>query len=103
MFSRLKRVLVESYVGVVALGYTLAQCILQFVGLFTTPFQAWYTRVQYSGSMLAQMPHSDQWVSESLMALLRVLLLLLFWYLLLHWLYFSPVKKDAAAPATNPQ
>jgi hypothetical protein len=94
MFSRLKRVLVESYVGVVALGYTLAQCILQFVGLFTGPFEGWYTRSLYPGGSALSPMHQGAWIEQGLYALLHFLLLLVLWYVLLRWLYFSPVKND---------
>src|SRR6185437_5096899 len=41
MFERLKRTLVESYVGAIALGYLLAQVILHFVEIFASPVAVW--------------------------------------------------------------
>jgi hypothetical protein len=41
MLRRLKRVLVESFVGAIALGYLLAQGLLHFVYIFTSPFSEW--------------------------------------------------------------
>lgn len=37
MLNRLKRTLVESFVGAIALGYLLAQTILHFVNIFASP------------------------------------------------------------------
>lgn len=44
MFERLKRALVESYVGAVALGYPFAQAIMHFVNIFASPVSAWAAR-----------------------------------------------------------
>ena len=50
MFERLKQALVESFVGTVALGYLLAQCILHFVNIFASPLTGWVTRSRISAN-----------------------------------------------------
>jgi hypothetical protein len=47
MFERLKRALVESFMGAIALGYLLAQCILHFVNIFASPIAGWVSRNDY--------------------------------------------------------
>jgi len=99
MFERLKRALVESYVGAIALGYALSQCILHFVNIFASPVVGWIERnelrdVVPGGAKLARFSLAD-----ALPDLARFVFLILVWYLLLRWLYFAPVKNTASEPA----
>jgi hypothetical protein len=101
MFDRMKRALVESFVGAIALGYLLAQCILHFVGIFASPISGWVSRNNYrpiipSGAGLAGFSLKD-----ALPDLSRFVVLFLVWYLLVRWLYFTPPKTDASQPAPN--
>ena len=103
MFKRLKRALVESFIGAIALGYVLAQCILHFVSIFASPIAGWVSRSNYraivpGGAGLAGFSFKD-----ALPDLSRFVLLLLVWYLLVRWLYFMPPKADASKPAPNPE
>lgn len=100
MFSRLKRSLVESYVGALALGWIFAYAILDFVSIFTAPLASWVTRAEFR-TMLVPDPTS---------LLLRVSLpyvvaspaLFLLGYLLLRWLYFAP-QAESSEPVANPE
>src|SRR5258706_12871433 len=101
MFERLKRALVESFVGAIALGYLLAQCILHFVNIFALPIAGWVSRNDYraiipGGAALAGFSPKDD-----LPDLSTFVVLLLGWYILLRWLYFTPLKTDASEPAPN--
>lgn len=103
MFERLKRALVESFVGAIALGYLLAQCIVHFVGIFASPIADWVSRNNYraiipNGATLAGFSLKD-----ALPDLSRFVVLFLVWYFLVRWLYFSPPKTDASEPAQNPE
>ncbi len=103
MFERLRRVVVESFVGTVALGYLLAQCILEFVSIFSSPIQEWVVRKEYrefapSPARLTGFPFD-----YALPGLAKFVPLLLVWYLLLRWLYFKPLKHETTAPAPNPE
>ena len=42
-------------------------------------------------------------LKDALPDLSRFVVLLLVWYLLLRWLYFTPRKTDASEPAPNPE
>lgn len=98
MLERLKRSLIESYVGAIALGYLLASDILHLVGVFAAPFSGWVSRRQYGGLL----PHSGSLPGFSLQdavpELVRFVVLLLVWYVLVRWLYFKPVKETESNP-----
>jgi hypothetical protein len=102
MFERLKRALVESYVGAIALGWTLAQTILHFVGIFSSPVAGWVTQKEIrqidprtTGGM--SFPFRDA-VPE----LMKTVLLLAVCYGLIRWLYYTPVKIRTSAAAPDP-
>ena len=98
MFDRLKLALVESFIGAIALGYLFAQAILYFVNIFTTSFALLATR---------NVPRTPAFLRDPLEAALRPVIafvvLLLVWYVLLRWLYFTPPKKDTSEAAPNPK
>jgi hypothetical protein len=106
VFERMKRTLVESYVGAIALGYLLVQVILHLVDFFMFPITAWLAawaaRIEY-WRLSPPSPTSAVWsFRDALPELERFLILLLVWYLLLRWLYFKPVK-ETAEPLPNPE
>ena len=47
MFERMRRALVESLIGAIALGYLLALDVGYFVNVFVTPVASWATRRDY--------------------------------------------------------
>ena len=49
MFKRLKRALVTSFVGTIALGWVFAQVILHFAYIFSAPIAGWLMRREYRG------------------------------------------------------
>jgi hypothetical protein len=102
MFERLRRTLVETFVGAIALGYLLAQGILHFVNIFTSPVTGWVTRNEYREMMPRTASSAGLPLRLALPELIRFSLLLLVWYLLLRWLYFKPLK-DSSEPAKNPE
>lgn len=87
MFERLRRVLVESYIGAIALGWIFAQAILHFAYMFAAPVASWVTRRQYRGMLGAPAWPTGFFVQEALPELIKTLLLLAVGYVLLHWLY----------------
>jgi hypothetical protein len=102
MFDRLKRTVVESYVGAIALGYLLAECVLHFVNIFASPVAGWISRTEYrnilqKGGELAGFSFRD-----ALPELVRFLVALLVWYVLLRWLYFKPLKAEVQEPPISP-
>jgi hypothetical protein len=103
MFERLKRALVESFVGAIALGYLLAQCILHFVNIFASPISGWVSRNYYRAIVPGGAALGGFSLKDALPDLSRFVVLFLVWYLLVRWLYFTPPKTDASVPAPNPE
>jgi hypothetical protein len=101
MLDNLKRALVESYVGAIALGYLLAQSILNFVGVFASPVMGWVMRNQYRGVMPNTSFLSHSSLDYAVPDLVRFLLLIVACYVLLRWLYFKPFKREADEPAPS--
>lgn len=89
MIDRMKRALVESYVGAIALGYVFAQSIGHLVGIFAAPIGGWISRTEYGGLM----PHPSALpgfsIEEALPELVRFSLLLFLGVVLLRWLYME--------------
>ncbi len=93
MLDRLKRAIVESYIGAVALGSMLASCIYSFVGVFADPVGNWLGQkeaLRYSQNSIGPAEISFQY---SLPSLIRSALIFAIWYALVRWLYFTPPKK----------
>src|SRR5579864_7886246 len=103
MFERLKWTLIESYVGAIALGYLLAQAILNFVEIFVSPVAAWVERNYYQSIIPRTTSSAGPSFQDALPELERFLVLLLVWYLLLRWLYFKPFKRETSAAAPSPE
>jgi hypothetical protein len=94
MFKRLKRALVESFVGAIALGYLLAQCILYFVNIFASPIAGWVSRNEYRAIIPSGAALVGFSLKDALPDLTRFVGLFMVWYLLVRWLYFTPPKTD---------
>lgn len=103
MFKRLKRALVESFIGAIALGYLLAQCILHFVNIFASPIAGWVSRNDYRAIIPGGATLVGFSLKDALPDLTRFAVLFLVWYLLVRWLYFTPPKTDVSKPAPNPE
>jgi hypothetical protein len=101
MFERLKRALEESFVGAIALGYLLAQIILNFVDIFASPVAHWVSEKDANRFLTATTAPASFALEDALPDLIRFFLLLLVWYVLLRWLYIKPLKKDASEPGPN--
>ncbi len=101
MVDRLKRVLVKSFIGAIALGYVLAEVMLYFVNVFTSPVSAWATRNLYRGLVPGSAAFSGSPLRAAASPAIAFVLLLLVWYLLLRWLYFTPLKEEESEP--NPK
>jgi predicted Kef-type K+ transport protein len=105
MFKRLKGVLVESYVGAIALGYLLAESVLYLVTVVAAPVTAWATEDRYRTEMSRQMSWADLAAPDLLEPLVKFILLLVFWYILIRWLYYERPERPtqpAPGPVPNP-
>jgi putative transposase len=100
---RLKQVLVESFVGAIALGWLFAQGIEYFANIFAAPVAAWIMRRQYRGFTDRAIGPAGFSLLDALPELVRSFSLLLVWYILLRWLYFKPLKKETPQPTPNPE
>jgi hypothetical protein len=101
MIDRLKRVLVESFIGAIALGYLLAEVVLYFVRVFDSPISAWAARNLYRGLVPGATASSGSPLQAAASPAVAFILLSVVWYLLLRWLYFTSLKKEESA--TNPE
>ncbi|HKW25849.1 MAG TPA: hypothetical protein VJN48_08700 [Terriglobales bacterium] len=97
MLNRLKKALVESFVGAIALGWIFSAAILHFAYIFSAPIAGWVTRRQYSG-VLNHTTAVGFSFQDALPELVRSVSLLVLGYILLRWLYFKPVEEETADP-----
>ncbi len=92
MLKRLRKALVKSFVGAIALGWVFAQGIIHFAYVFSAPIANWFARREYSG-LLDRHPVGFSF-QDALPELIRSLALLVLGYLLLRWLYFKPIEEE---------
>ena len=103
MFKRLKSVLVESFVGAIALGWLLAQGLMHFAEVFIAPIAAWVTRTEYREFANRPDVSSAFTFRSALPELAKSAALLLLCYVLLRWLYFNaPEHSEPAANLDSP-
>ena len=102
MLDRLKRTLVDSFVGAIALGYLFAETILSFTGIFSVPVGTWAGRNTVQVLLLHTSTSTRFPYEAAVPELVRFLVLLVVWYGLLRWLYFTPIGKDPAELTTSP-
>jgi hypothetical protein len=95
MLERLKKVLVESFVGAIALGYIFAQAILHFAWVFAAPIAAYVARREYRGIVENMAAPRGFFLQDALPELVRACALLILGYVLLRWLYFKPRIEES--------
>jgi hypothetical protein len=101
MFERMKRALVESYVGAIAMGWLLATAVLDFVGIFSSPVQFWVSANEYqSVSHSSSAPISFHF-QDALPEVLKTFLVLILWYVLFRWLYLKAAKITPSEQANS--
>jgi large-conductance mechanosensitive channel len=100
MLERIKKALVESFVGVIVVGSLFASGILSFVGGITTPFATWLTEwiQQAKGSVLLQTPPPQFPFLAFVREWITAVLILLVAFLLLRWLYIEPCATVSSDP-----
>jgi hypothetical protein len=102
MFDRLKRSLVESFVGPLALGWIFAWAILDFVSIFSTPVTNWISRSEYRRMEVPGMNSipAALFFQDALPYIVSSFALFLIGYLLLRWLYFKPLPESVQSVPT---
>ena len=93
MFSRLKRALVESYIGAIGLGILLADVVLEFVDIFVAPVANWASLQRLRGVLPSSRPQQAFPFRDALPHLGTFVLLLCVWFLLFLWLYARPATE----------
>ena len=101
MLKRLRAVLVNSFVGAIALGWLFAQGVLHFAYVFSAPLAGWLTRREYHGIADRVVMSTAFSLQEALPELVRSFSLLLVAYLLLRWLYFKPIESQTSKPSSE--
>src|SRR5882757_7751423 len=95
MLERLRSVLVNSFVGAIALGWVFAQAILHFAYVVSAPVAGWVTRRVYHQMTLDRTTTPTAFsLQDALPELVRSVSLLLVGYVLLRWLYYKPSEAD---------
>lgn len=102
MFDRLKKSLVESYVGAIALGWLFAQSVVHFAYIFSAPLTTWIMRDEFRGYADHVSSSVGLSLKQGLLELARFVSLFLVWYVLQRWLYFKPLKVAASDLTQNP-
>lgn len=98
MLERLKKALVESFIGAIGLGYLLATIISHLANILASPIAGWVSRKEY-GAFAAKAAELGAFsYQEALPELARFAVILLVWYLLVRWLYFTPLERKTATP-----
>ena len=95
---RLKRTLVQSFVGAIALGWIFSQAVVHLAYVFSAPIAGWLSRREYQRFADHAIGQTRFFMQDSLPELVKAVSLLLLGYLLLRWLYFNPeaVAHNAA-------
>jgi hypothetical protein len=101
MLERLKRVLVNSFVGAMTLGWVFAQGILHFAYVFSAPVAGWITRREYHGIADRATISTSFSLQDALPELVRSFSLLLVAYVLLRWLYYKPLAPETTQSHTE--
>jgi hypothetical protein len=93
MLEQVRRILVDSFIAAIGLGYLLAQIILYFINIFTSPVSIWILRMILPAATASRrFP-----VEAALPQVIGFVLLLALWFVLLRWLYLTP------RPTTHPE
>lgn len=106
MLNRMKTALVRSYVGAIATGWLLAECIYTVATALTLPLRMWLQlriQQQQSFSVMGQpesLPAPRFQYEMAIPQLLSAVLLLLAAWGLLRWLYWSEETEQNAEEET---
>lgn len=101
MLKRIKRALVDSYIGAIGLGYLLAEVILYFISIFSSPVASWITQRQTAEFMKQPPTAINLPLLRALPPAIDFVLLLVLWYVLLRWLYLGKPAKETSAPVAD--
>ncbi len=92
----------ESYVGAICLGYLFAQGLIHLAYVFVAPITGWISRKEYRALTLAPDVSTKLRLQDALPELASAISLLLLGYILLRWLYFTPVTEKPPERTSHP-
>jgi hypothetical protein len=95
MLEQVKKALVESYAGAIAIGWLFSNGILHFAYMFSAPVADWFTRRSYRDLTQRNISTSIN-LQMALPELMRSIVILLLAYVLLRWLYFKPAVESVS-------
>lgn len=100
MFDRLKKALIDSYVGAIAIGWMIAQAAVQIASALATPILTSFRR-NVASEVFGIRPSQEpiQWILVY-PGLISAAILLALSYGLLKWLYFAeptPMEEEPEA------
>ena len=103
--KRLKRALVTSFVGAIALGWLFAQGILHFANIFSAPIAGWLMRREYRGAMERANTATGFSLQDALPELVRSFSLLLVGIFLAALVVFQAIgaENNGVGFRTKPQ
>jgi hypothetical protein len=101
MFERLKRALVESFVGAIALGWLFAQAIEHVVWIFSSPVEGWVRQRELNLFPALRSGPTAFPFQNALPEIMKAALLLAICYVLIRWLYYVPLRRITLEPASE--
>jgi hypothetical protein len=101
MFRKLRKILVESFVGAIALGWMLADIVSHLINTFAAPVAAWIGRTEYRHIITAPDVPKGFLIQDALPELIRFVVLFVVWYALVRWLYYKPLRDAPSETAQN--
>ena len=100
MLERVKELLVESFVGAIALGLLLSNAIARLTNGLTMPLTDWLVRIQFQG--FPNRPPQPLTLRQGWPELIRAFVLFVIWCALFYWLYFKRVPEESLEPVNLP-
>jgi predicted Kef-type K+ transport protein len=94
MLKRLRRALVESFVGAIALGWLFAEAIIHFAWILGSPVATWLARRDGLSNPTAS--SATLHFQTALPELIKFVTQLFVGYALLRWLYYKPLDLPTA-------
>jgi len=100
MLERIKKALVESFVGVLLVGSLFTASIMSLIGGISMPAANWLAAWVHQQNTSVSFPNQtplflyEQLIREGITAALFFLIA----FLLLRWLYMEPVLENSNAP-----
>jgi hypothetical protein len=98
MLEQVRRILVNSFIAAIGLGYLLAQIILYFINIFTSPVSLWIARMIFPDATASRRFPLEAAVPQ----VIGFVLLLALWFGLLRWLYLTPLAEPGTDPEAEP-